>query len=201
VATNIATYSSSHDLQTITNKIMKKILLFLLIVNLTNPIFAQNWKPVTAGVSFKLKMLGATVDGKFKGFAGVLKFDANDLSSSSLSATVDASTLDTDNNLRNKHLKEKSEFFDVVKYPTLKMKTTRIEKDGVGGNNFIGYFDLTIKSTTRSVKMPFTFKQEGDKATFQGSAVINRRDWSVGGGTWGMSDNVTFTIAVNAVSQ
>jgi polyisoprenoid-binding protein YceI len=143
-------------------------------------------------------MLGATVEGKFKGFAGTLKFDPDNVANSSLSASVDATTLDTDNNLRNKHLKEKSEFFNVAKYPTVKMKTTKIEKDG---SNFVGYFDLTIKETTKSVKIPFTFKQEGDKASFQGSAIINRRDWSVGGGTWGMSDNVTFMIVVNAISN
>jgi polyisoprenoid-binding protein YceI len=177
---------------------MNKVLIFIFFVSLSNPIFAQNWKPTTANVSFKLKMLGATVEGKFKGFAGVLKFDPDNVANSSLSASVDATTLDTDNNLRNKHLKEKSEFFNVAKYPTLKMKTTKIEKDG---SNFVGYFDLTIKETTKLVKVPFTFKQEGDKATFQGSAVINRRDWSVGGGTWGMSDNVTFSIVVNAISN
>jgi polyisoprenoid-binding protein YceI len=176
---------------------MKRILIFLLIVGFSNPLFAQNWKPVTAGVSFKLKMLGTTVEGKFKGFSGTLKFDPNDLAASSLNASVDATTIDTDNNLRNRHLKEKPEFFNVAKYPLLKMKTSKIEKEG---NNFVGYFDLTIKETTKAVKVPFTFKQDGNNATFQGSAVINRRDWSVGGGTWGMSDNVTFTILVNAVS-
>jgi polyisoprenoid-binding protein YceI len=176
---------------------MNKVLFILLFVSISMGLNAQNWKPTTANVSFKLKMLGATVEGKFKGFSGTLKFDPNNLATSSLNASVDATTLDTDNNLRNKHLKEKSEFFNVAKYPVLKMKTTKIEKEG---NNFVGYFDLTIKETTKSVKIPFTFKQEGDNGTFQGSAIINRRDWSVGGGTWGMSDNVTFTIAVNAIS-
>lgn len=175
---------------------MKKISILLFLISLSITIFAQNWKPTTANVSFKLKMLGATVEGKFKGFSGTLKFDPNNLASSSINVSVDATTLDTDNNLRNKHLKEKEDFFNVVKYPLLKMKTTKIEKEG---SNFVGYFDLTIKETTKAVKIPFTFKQEGNNATFQGSAVINRRDWSVGGGTWGMSDNVTFTIAVNAV--
>jgi polyisoprenoid-binding protein YceI len=177
---------------------MKKVLILILFVSLTNVIFAQNWKPVTAGVSFKMKMMGVSVNGNFKGFAGVLKFDPNDLVNSSLTATVDAATVDTDNNLRNTHLKEKPEFFNVVKYPKLKMKTTKIEKDG---NNYVGYFDLTMKETTKNVKIPFIFKQDGDKATFQGSTVINRRDWSVGGGTFGMGDNVTFTITVNAVKE
>ena len=176
---------------------MKKISIIFLFVSLSTATFAQNWKPVTANVFFKLKMLGSTVEGKFKGFSGTMKFDPNNLATSSIVGSVDATTIDTDNNLRNKHLKEKEDFFNVAKYPLLKMKTTKIEKDG---NNYVGYFDLTMKETTKSVKIPFTFKQEGNNATFQGSAVINRRDWSVGGGTWGMSDNVTFTIAINAVS-
>ena len=176
---------------------MKVISIIFLFVSLSMATFAQNWKPVTANVFFKLKMLGSTVEGKFKGFSGTMKFDPNNLATSSITGSVDATTIDTDNNLRNKHLKEKEDFFNVTKYPLLKMKTTKIEKDG---NNYVGYFDLTMKETTKSVKIPFTFKQEGNNATFQGSTTINRRDWSVGGGTWGMSDNVTFTIAINAVS-
>ena len=160
--------------------------------------FAQQWKPVTAGVTFKIKMLGSTINGKFRGFSGVLKFDANDLNNASLVGSVEASTLDTDNNIRNRHLKEKEDFFNVAKYPSIKMKSTKIEKIG---NDFVGYFDLTIKETTKNVKIPFTFKQEGNNATFLGSTTINRREWAVGGGTLGMSEDVTFTILVNAVVQ
>jgi polyisoprenoid-binding protein YceI len=176
---------------------MKKIIQVLaLIVGITTGTFAQNWKPVTANVGFKIKMLGSTVDGKFKGFNGTVKFDPADLASASISGTVDASTIDTDSNLRNRHLKEKEEFFDVAKYPTLKMKSIKIEKDGA---NFVGTFDLTMKATTKSVKIPFTFKQDGDKAIFAGSTVINRKDWSVGGGTWGMGSDVTFSVTINTV--
>ena len=177
---------------------MKKILIFALFLSLTNTVFAQNWRPTTAGVSFKMKMLGTSVTGNFIGFVGTLKFDPNDLVNSSLVGTVDETTIDTYNKLRNRHLKEKEDFFNVAKYPKLKMKTTKIEKEG---SNYVGYFDLTIKETTKNVKIPFIFKQEGDKATFQGSTIINRRDWAVGGGTFGMGDNVTFTITVNSVKE
>lgn len=177
---------------------MKKALILIVFISFWNDNFAQNWKPVTAGVNFKMKMLGTSVNGNFKGFSGILKFNPTDLANSSLTGTVDASTVDTDNNLRNRHIREKEEFFNVSKYPKLRMKTTKIEKEG---NNYVGYFDLTIKETTKNVKIPFIFKQEGEKATFQGSTVINRREWAVGGGTFGMSDNVTFTITVNVIKE
>lgn len=177
---------------------MKKILICLLFVNIITNSFAQQWRPVTAGVSFKIKMLGSTVDGKFKGFMGVIKFDTKDLNNASLVASVDVNTLDTENNLRNRHLKEKEDFFNVSKYPAIKMKSTKIEKVG---DTYIGYFDLTMKETTKNIKVPFTFKQDGNNATFSGSTTINRRDWAVGGGTLGLSNDVIFTILVNAVAQ
>jgi polyisoprenoid-binding protein YceI len=175
---------------------MKKILFLLIFVTLSTTILAQNWKPVTASVSFKIKQFGITVKGNFKGFAGIIKFDPDDLVNSSLFASVDANTLDTDNGLRNSHLKEKEEYFNVAKYPTLKMKTTKIMKEeGV----FIGYFDLTIKGKTKNVKIPILFTPEGETATFQGSTIINRRDWSIGKKSLGMSNDVVFTIVVNTI--
>lgn len=177
---------------------MKKILFLLIFVTLSTTILAQNWKPVTASVSFKIKQFGITVKGNFKGFIGIIKFDPDDLANSSLFASVDANTLDTDNGLRNSHLKEKEEYFDVAKYPTLKMKTTKIIKEG---SNFIGYFDLTIKGKTKNVKIPIMFTPEGETATFQGSTIINRRDWSVGKKSLGMSNDVIFTIVVNTIKM
>ncbi len=177
---------------------MKKILCLLLIVGLNNATIAQDWKPTTASVSFKIKQFGIVVKGTFKGFIGTIKFDPDDLANSSLSASVDAKTLDTDNGLRNNHLKDKAEYFNVEKYPTVKMKTTKIIKEG---GNFIGYFDLTIKDKTKNVKIPILFTPEGETATFQGSTVINRRDWGVGGRSLGMSSDVIFTIVVNTVKN
>ncbi len=177
---------------------MKKTLCLLLTIGVITSISAQNWKPVTASVSFKIKQFGIVVKGTFKGFIGTIKFDPDDLANSSLSASVDASTLDTDNGLRNSHLKEKEEFFNVEKYPIIKMKTTKIVKEG---SNFIGYFDLTMKDKTKNIKIPLLFTTENETATFQGATIINRRDWGVGGRSLGMSNDVTFTIIVNVVKN
>jgi polyisoprenoid-binding protein YceI len=177
---------------------MKKIFCLFLFVWISTTISAQNWKPVSASVSFKIKQFGIVVKGTFKGFVGTLKFDPDDLVNANLTASVDASTLDTDNGLRNSHLKDKPEYFDVAKYPTIKMKTTKIVKEG---SNFIGYFDLTMKDKTKNIKIPILFVQEGETATLQGSTIINRRDWGVGGRSLGMSSDVTFTIVVNVIKN
>ncbi len=139
-------------------------------------------------------MWGSTVDGSFKGLAANVTLDPAQLASASIYATVEAATVDTDNSLRNRHLREKEEFFDSKKYPQLRLKSTKIEKVGDG---YLGTFDLTIKQTTRSVQIPFTFVPNGNLAQLKGSVTINRRDWKVGGGTLGMADEVTISLTLN----
>ncbi|MEZ4901061.1 MAG: YceI family protein [Spirosomataceae bacterium] len=131
---------------------MKRILIFVFCVSIFGKSLAQTWQPVTADVGFTAKMFGASVEGKFKKFGAVIKFDPSNLAASTIIAYVDASTIDTDNTLRDKHLREKSDFFEVAKYPKITMKSTKIEKSE---NSYVGYFDLTVKSITKNLKVHF----------------------------------------------
>ncbi len=174
---------------------MKKIkLLFIVGLFSANFVGAQAWRATTTAIGFTAKMLGVRVDGKFKGFQGNIIFDANNLNNATISGSVDAATIDTDNNLRNTHVKEKKEFFEVVKFPKLKMESTKIEKSG---SAYIGTFNFTVKTITKTLKIPFTVDISGDKAVFKGNAKINRKDWGIGGNTLGMSNDVTLNILIN----
>ncbi len=173
---------------------MKTLFLSVFSIIFSMSVLAQNWKPTTATINFKTKMFGVAVDGSFKGLTGAVVFDQNNPASATISASVDAKTVDTDNSLRDRHLREKEEFFNVVKYPTISMKSTKIEKTASG---FVGYFDLTMKGTSKNIKIPFIFVQTGTTGQFKGNATINRKDWKVGGNTMGMSDDVLLTLQLN----
>lgn len=173
---------------------MKKILFLFLFVHFVVASNAQNWKPTKASIVFKVKMFGVNVEGTLGGLNTSIVFDTEHLQAASIIASVDTRTLDTQNTLRNRHLQEKEEFFYVTKYPTIRMKSTKFEKSP---NGYIGYFDLSIKSTTRNVKIPFTFTTNGNYANFATTFTINRRDWDVGGSTLGMSNDATVSISVN----
>jgi polyisoprenoid-binding protein YceI len=177
---------------------MKKIKLIVIFASMWAQGVAQNWQPVSSSIGFNLKMLGVTVEGKFKGLSATIKFDPANLATSSVVATVDAATIDTDNSLRNRHLREKEDFFEVAKYPKITMKSTKIEKSG---NSYVGYFDLTIKKVTKNIKVPFTFIETAEKGVFSGIVTVNRRDWALGGGTLGMANEVTINLVVNTVSK
>lgn len=171
-------------------KLTFKILLFSLLSAST--IFAQDWKPTTGSVQFSLKMLGVGVEGKLGGIKANLKFDNN--APTSIYASVDTKTIDTDNSLRDSHLKEKPEFFQPEKYPTIVMNSKSVSKTSRG---YEGLFDVTIKGITKAVKVPFTFTDNGNTGTFNGQFTIDRTDWKFGGNTFGMGDDVKVNITLN----
>jgi polyisoprenoid-binding protein YceI len=167
-----------------------KTILLLLFTSFS--LFAQNWSPTTGSVKFSLKMLGVMVDGKLGGIKANLNFDNN--TPTSIYASVETKTIDTDNSLRDSHLKEKPEFFQPEKYPTIVMNSKSITKTSKG---FEGLFDVTIKGITKSVKVPFTFLENGSTGTFSGQFVIDRTDWKFGGNTFGMGDDVKINVSLN----
>lgn len=169
--------------------------LFIIAFIAFNSSFAQKWTPTTGTAKFYIKMLGVGVDGSFKGIKANIDFNPENPTTSSIFASVDATTVFTDNSLRDTHMKEKPEFFEVAKYPTVSLKSTSIIKNGT---SYIGTFNFTIKNVTKSIKIPFTFTQTGDKGTFVANFEINRKDWNFGGNTMGMSDKVKLSLSLNA---
>ncbi|MGD1839460.1 MAG: YceI family protein [Thermonemataceae bacterium] len=146
------------------------------------------WKVQDSQVSFKIKNAGFWVDGSFKGLEAVIQFDPKTLKGNIL-ASIDASTIDTDNNARDKHLREE-DYFHVEKYPKITMKASRFARSKSG--NYIGYFSVTIKNTTKEVTVPFTF----DGKTMKGYFTIDRRDFGVGGNSIILSDKAKLDITV-----
>ena len=101
--------------------------LFYILFFFANSTIAQNWQPTTSNVSFKIKMLGVNVDGTLKGMKTSLKFANNE--PVTLFATIDSKSINTSNNLRDKHLKEKEEFFQPDLFPVIGMSSVSIQKN------------------------------------------------------------------------
>ena len=120
---------------------------FILLIIFPMTSSAQNFDIETKKGSVKFTYDGGT-SGTLSGVSAKVKFDVSDLSKGSISGSVDVSTLDTKNKLRNKHLKGK-DFFDVENYPKMTFKSTSISKDGEGVYTIKG--TLKIKSTERKV--------------------------------------------------
>lgn len=177
---------------------MKKIILTLLVSLICLLATSQNqvWKVTNSKVGFKIKNAGLTVDGSFKGLEADIAFDPAKAYGNKIEASVDVKTINTSSNTRDKHLK-KEEYFDAEKFPKITMKSSSFSKGDDG--KFKGFFNLSIKGTTKTVPVIFSFVETNGKATFMGTFKINRLDYKVGESSWVMSDDVNITIVIEAV--
>lgn len=174
---------------------MKKIMILLLLIGAATTGRAQ-YKPVEqgSGLKFTIKNLGFGVDGSFSGFEGAINFNPQNLAVSSFDVTVSAATVNTDNNMRDEHLKGDS-FFDVKNYPKIRLTSTQITNVKSGIYLFNG--QLSIKGRTKPIKFTFEVVASGDGYVFKGWFKMNRKDFGVGG-TSTVSDELEVTIDVTA---
>jgi polyisoprenoid-binding protein YceI len=138
--------------------------------------------PTHSSVTFKIRHLVSNVTGRFDDFAGTITVDRDDLTKSSVEFTIQATSIDTDNENRDQHLRS-ADFFDVEKYPTITFKSSKIEKTGDDAYNVTG--DFTMHGTTKSIVLPVSVlgfapgMRGGTVAGFETSTKINRKDYGV----------------------
>jgi polyisoprenoid-binding protein YceI len=110
----------------------------------------QTWyiDPNHSATQFAVRHLGiSTVRGTFTKTNGVV-VDAPDLSQASVNVTIDASSIDTRVEMRDKDLRS-DHFFDVAKYPTITFQSKKVESAGAGKLKVAG--DLTLHGVTKQV--------------------------------------------------
>jgi polyisoprenoid-binding protein YceI len=177
--------------------IMKRYLLIPVLLTAWIYSSAQNYSPVdsSSSVKFKVKNLGFNVSGNFSGIKGTITFDPNNLSACKFDVSIDANTVNTGIDMRDNHLRDE-DYFDVKNHPRIKIVSTKVTPSTKSG---VLYFfgNLTIKNTTKEVSFPFTATPKNGGYEFNGEFKMNRRDFSVGGGST-ISDNLTVTLDVVA---
>ena len=173
---------------------MKKLSLLIIALIITIPTFAQVKHAVTkSAVTYEIKNMGINTSGKFKTLETNIAFDPKNLPASSIEAAVDVNSIDSDNAMRDNHLKAE-DYFDAAKYPKITMKSTGFKQRG--GNNYTGIFNVTIKGKTKPVEVPFTYTESTNVALFKGSFKINRKDFGVGGNSMVLADDAIIEIMV-----
>ncbi|MBS1933631.1 MAG: YceI family protein [Bacteroidetes bacterium] len=174
---------------------MKTQTLLLIFAIAALNVFAQNYTPVDkeSKIEFKIKNFGFNTGGSFSGLKGKIHFEPSNLPASTFDVTIDANSVNTDNNMRDNHLREDT-YFDVKNYPVIHFVSEKITASNKSGVHYI-FGKLTIKKTTKDISFPFTAKESGDGYVFDGEFKINRRDFDVGGSST-LSDNVTVTLHV-----
>jgi polyisoprenoid-binding protein YceI len=191
---------------------MKNLLvaIALLVASQTN---AQNWKidPSHSSVKFKTRyLLISEVEGTFKKFDGTFTSEKADFSDLKTEMSVDVSSINTDNEMRDNHLKS-DDFFNAEKFPAMTFKSTGIRPLGKG--RFILSGELTIRDVTKKVEVPLTYGGTvkdpwgNTRAGFKATGSVNRKEFKLlwdkktDAGEAVVGDDVEFTIDASLIKQ
>ncbi|MBA2291112.1 MAG: YceI family protein [Gemmatimonadales bacterium] len=158
-------------------------------------------------VIFKIRHFVSKVEGRFDKWSGSIVTDPNDFSTGSVEVNIDAASINTNSEGRDRDLRSRN-FFLVDSFPMITFKSTRVEVQGKA-IKLIG--DLTMRGVTRPVVLEGEYLGRegaigpGERIGFDVSTTIDRTDWGVkwnriaeGGGAM-LGDDVTIEITVAGV--
>lgn len=131
----------------------------LALAAMSAPAFAAEpyaFDPSHTSISYTIDHMGLSeMHGVFRKFDGQLQLDVKDLAKSSVSVSIDASSIDTGVVKLDEHLRN-PDFFDVGKYPKITFKSTKVESTGASTFKLTG--DLTLHGVTKSVVLDASWR-------------------------------------------
>jgi polyisoprenoid-binding protein YceI len=169
-----------------------------------------NVDPAHSSAAFKIRHLVSKVNGSFKEFSGTITGDLKNPAGAAVTFTIKASSIDTANGQRDKHLNS-PDFFDTAKFPEITFKSSKITPKG--GEQFDVAGSFTMHGVTREIVIPVTFggiakdPWGNERAGFAAQLTLNRKDYGIiwnkvldAGGTL-LGEDVDVTIEIEAVKQ
>jgi polyisoprenoid-binding protein YceI len=160
-------------------------------------------------VEFTIRHIVSKVTGNFSSFKGTINYDAAAPAASSTNVEIDASTIDTNNDRRDNHLKS-PDFFDVAKYPTLTFTSAKVIPGDEGKFKVEG--TLTMHGISKPVTLDAAFLGAGPgmdgapRVGFEATTKVDRKDYGIvwnkaldQGGTL-LGDDVTINLEIEAIA-
>jgi polyisoprenoid-binding protein YceI len=188
---------------------MKKLAIALAISTLAASAYAApetfNLDPAHTAPYFSYSHLGySTQMHRFDKTSGKIVLDRA-AKTGSVDVTIDTKSVNTGYALFNEHI-QGADYFDTANHPTISFKSTGVKFDGdkpvsVDGN-------LTIKGVTKPVTLTVTSYQAMPHPMLKRDAIganavtkIKRSEFNMGKNAPYVSDEVTLSIAVEAVKE
>jgi polyisoprenoid-binding protein YceI len=158
-------------------------------------------------ISFVVKhMMFAKVRGTFGAFEGTINFDETNPANSSATATIEASSINTQEENRDNHLRS-NDFFGTESNPTITFVSTSVEPKG---GDYLVHGDLTMNGVTRPLVLETEFNGKGNSPmgaevySFSAEGKLKRTDfninWNAALETGGflVSDEVKIEVEIEA---
>lgn len=133
-------------------------------------------------IRFTSRQMGVPVDGAFRKFDASLAFDPEVPTTARGQLRIDLSSVDTGLREVNEEVVG-AQWFDASRHPEARFEMRQIQSQGAGRFQVSGV--LSIKGTSQPVLVNAELKTRGKQAVMEGSFVMKRLDFGIGGGTWG----------------
>lgn len=134
-------------------------------------------------VQFKVKhLMITTVTGSFKTFSATVDTQDDDITTAKVSFTADVTSISTNNDQRDAHLKN-GDFFDVENHPQLTFTSNRLEK--ISGDDYKLYGTLTMRGVSKEITLNVEFggiitdPWGNTRAGYTVTGKVNRTDFGV----------------------
>ena len=140
--------------------------------------------PSHTSVSFRIRHLFTQVEGRFTAFSGTIEFEPDAPAKTRVSGEIDASSIDTNNQKRDKHLRS-SDFFNVETYPKITFASTSASGIDVAGKKGKLHGELSMHGVKKSVTLDVEYLGSGTdpwgnrRGGFSAHTTLNRKDFGL----------------------
>ena len=139
--------------------------------------------PAHSGAEFAVKhLMVSTFKGHFRSLEGTVHLGEDNPANSSVVASVDVASVDTQNPDRDAHLRS-DDFFNAERYPKMTFRSTRVER--VDETNWKVTGEFTIRDVTKEVVLDTEYEGRivdpwgNDRIGFTARTELSRKEFGV----------------------
>lgn len=159
------------------------------------PVNAANWRNAEGSVfSFETTIEDVVTTGEFRKFVVNLDFDPANRGAGKLQVSVDLRAADLGDPDMNAVLFDPA-WFDIVQFTEAVFESADLTQTVPG--EFLAVGTLSLKGSNKSVAVPFSWTDSGDKATMRGELILKRTDFDVGSGEWASDDSISVDVRLS----
>lgn len=156
-------------------------------------------------ITFKISHLGYSwLYGRFNDFDGEFVYDAENPENSSVTVTIDTSSVDSNHAERDRHLRNE-DFLYVSEFPQATFKSKRVVVGDEGEADIIG--DFTLRGVTREITLDVEMHGHGEdpwggyRMGFDAETELRLKDFGIPMDLGEASETVEIKISVEGIRQ
>lgn len=161
------------------------------------PALAAEWRAADSGsrIGFVATYEDIAFEAWFRAFDAKIRFDPDAPADASFDIRIDVTSVDSNSPDRDEGMK-REEWLAAGRHPEARFLAERVER--LSGNRFLATGPLSLKDTSRTIEVPFTWEQSGKEAILTAETEVQRTGFDIGTGDWAEDDIIGFTVTIKA---